>query len=35
MNEADRAEYTDRALALWSTWVGVDVTTLRIEAEAA
>ena len=33
MNEADRAEYTDRALALWSTWTGVDVTTLRSEAE--
>ena len=33
MNEADRAEYTDRALALWSTWTGVDVTTLKNEAE--
>ena len=33
MNEAERAEYTDRALALWSTWIGVDVTTLREEAE--
>lgn len=33
MNEAERAEYTDRALALWSTWTGVDVTTLRKEAE--
>lgn len=33
MNEAERAEYTDKALALWSTWVGVDVTTLRQEAE--
>lgn len=33
MNEADRAEFTTRALALWSTWVGVDVTTLRQEAE--
>ena len=32
MNEADRAEFTDRALALWSTWVGVDVTTLKREA---
>jgi len=32
MNEAERAEYTDKALALWSTWVGVDVTTLREEA---
>lgn len=33
MNEAERAEYTTRALALWSTWTGVDVTTLRREAE--
>jgi predicted thioredoxin/glutaredoxin len=32
MNEAERAEYTDRALQLWSTWCGVDVTTLRAEA---
>lgn len=35
MNEAERADYTDRALNLWSTWCGVDVTTLREEAEAA
>lgn len=33
MNEADRSEYTNRALALWSTWTGVDVTTLKNEAE--
>lgn len=33
MNEADRSVYTTRALALWSTWTGVDVTTLREEAE--
>lgn len=32
MNEADRAEYTTKALALWSTWTGVDVDTLRREA---
>lgn len=32
MNEAERAEYTDRALQLWSTWVGVPVETLRDEA---
>lgn len=31
MNEAERAEYTDRALQLWSTWVGVPVETLRDE----
>ena len=34
MNEADRAAYTDRALQLWSTWTGVDVTALRSEGEA-
>lgn len=33
MNEAERAEYTTRALNLWSTWVGVDVATLKQEAE--
>lgn len=33
MNEAERATYTDRALQLWSTWTGVDVATLRSEAE--
>lgn len=33
MNEADRTAFTDKALALWSTWTGVDVTTLRAEAE--
>lgn len=34
MNEARRADYTDKALHLWSTWVGVDVTTLKAEAGA-
>ena len=33
MNEAERSEYTNRALALWSTWTGVDVTTLKQEAD--
>jgi hypothetical protein len=33
MNEAERSAYTTRALELWSTWTGVDVTTLRNEAE--
>ena len=33
MNEADRAEYTDKAFAIWSKWTGVDVETLRREAE--
>jgi hypothetical protein len=32
MNEAERAAFTDRALALWSTWTGVPVETLRSEA---
>lgn len=35
MNEAERADFTDKALHLWSTWVGVDVSTLKHEAEAA
>lgn len=35
MNEAERSAYTTRALELWSTWTGVDVLTLRQEAEAA
>lgn len=33
MIEAERAEYTDKALRLWSTWTGVDATTLKREAE--
>jgi len=33
MNEADRADYTTKALDLWSAWTGIDVTTLRQEAE--
>ncbi len=33
MNEAERAEYTTAALALWSTWTGVEVETLKHEAE--
>ena len=33
MNEAERSAFTTRALELWSTWTGVDVTTLRDEAE--
>lgn len=35
MNEADRADYTTAALHLWSTWLGVDVETLRSEAMEA
>ncbi len=33
MNEADRAEYLNRCIAVWSTWTGVDVVALRNEAE--
>jgi hypothetical protein len=33
MNEAERAEFTDRALTLWSTWTGIGVVTLRNEAQ--
>lgn len=33
MNEAERAAYTDKALNLWSTWCGIDVTTLKMEAQ--
>lgn len=33
MSEPDRAAYTTRALELWSTWTGVDVTALREEAQ--
>ena len=33
MNEADRADYTTKALQLWSTWTGIDAETLRQEAE--
>lgn len=35
MNEAERADFTTRALGLWSAWTGVDVTALRHEAERA
>jgi len=35
MSEPERAEFTDRALRLWSTWSGVDVTTLTDEVRAA
>lgn len=33
MNEADRSVFTNKALALWSTWTGIDVETLRREGE--
>ena len=33
MNESARSEYTNRALDLWSRWIGIDATTLRDEGE--
>jgi hypothetical protein len=33
MNEADRAEYLNKCLDVWSKWCGVDVATLRAEGE--
>lgn len=35
MSEADRADYLNKCIAVWSTWTGVDVTTLRDEAQRA
>lgn len=35
MNEADRAEYLNKCIAIWSTWTGIDVSTLTAEAERA
>lgn len=33
MSEPDRAEYLNKCLVVWSTWTGIDVSTLRREAE--
>lgn len=33
MNEADRIEYLNRSLEVWSKWTGVDPLTLRAEGE--
>ena len=35
MAEPERAEFTNKAFALWSTWTGVDVHTLQAEARQA
>lgn len=32
MNEADRAEYLNKCLSIWTTWCGIPVETLRLEA---
>lgn len=33
MNEAQRSDYTNRALELWSKWTGVEATTLKAESQ--
>jgi len=35
MNEADRADYLNKCISIWSTWTGVDVNTLTAEAQRA
>lgn len=35
MNEADRAEYLNKCIDVWSKWTGVDPTTLREESQRA
>lgn len=34
MNEVDRAEYLNKCIDVWSKWTGIDVATLRHEAQA-
>jgi len=33
MNEADRAEYLNKCVDVWSKWTGIEMATLRREAE--
>lgn len=35
MNEAARAEYLNKCIAVWSTWTGIDPTTLTAEGQRA
>ncbi len=35
MNEADRAEYLNKCLSTWSTWLGIDPQTLVSEGNRA
>lgn len=35
MNEADRADYLNNCIVIWSKWTGIDVSTLTAEAERA
>lgn len=34
MSEPDRADYLNKCIDVWSTWTGIDVSTLRREGEA-
>lgn len=33
MTEPDRAEYLNKCLAIWATWTGIQIETLRTEAQ--
>lgn len=35
MNEADRADYLNKCIAIWSTWTGIEVNTLTAEGQRA
>lgn len=35
MNEAERTDYLNKCIDIWSRWTGVDVITLRDEAQRA
>lgn len=35
MNEADRAEYLNKCISVWSTWLGIDPQTLVSEGNRA
>lgn len=35
MNEAERADYLNNCIAIWSKWTGIDPTTLAAEGERA
>lgn len=35
MNEADRADYLNKCIVIWSTWTGIDVNTLTAEGQRA
>lgn len=35
MSEADRADYLNKCISIWSTWTGIDPTTLTAEGQRA